>query len=310
MSLNVKELEYKNYGKCLLVDNGIINLIVTIDVGPRIISFGFCHGENIFFNDVERLYKYGGKEIRNYFGENSVCYKYGGHKFLTIPEKMPYSFYPDNDPVVYSVLPNGVSFSPPVQRCNNIALSIEIMMNPNATDIMVIHSLENHSDEKQLLGLSGSTDMAPGGLLIVPQNATYDSKYLPNRSMAFWPFSKMNDKRVFIGNRYITIYQDEKITDKYKIGTNNYSNWAAYLINGDVFMKHYVHNKKARYPDFNSSFEVLTDKNMLEIKTLSPLYEIEPGATVRHVENWSLSKYKTLPTFNNENEIQKLLESL
>ena len=55
-------------------------------------------------------------------------------------------------------------------------------------------------------------------------------------------------------------------------------------------MKHYVHNKSARYPDFNSSFEVYTDDKMLEIKTLSPLYRMEPKETIRHVENWSLSK--------------------
>ena len=44
-------------------------------------------------------------------------------------------------------------------------------------------------------------------------------------------------------------------------------------------MKHYVHNKSARYPDFNSSFEVYTDDKMLEIKTLSPLYRMEPKET-------------------------------
>lgn len=310
MALNTKEIEYKNFGKCISIDNGIIEAIITIDVGPRIISFRFCDGENVLYTDERRTYAYDDESIRNYYGETSVCYNYGGHRFTTIPEDMPYSFYPDNEPVVYSLLTNGVEFAPPIQRCNDIALSIEVLMNPDASDIMVVHSLKNHSENTKLLGLSGATDMAPGGLLIVPQNTNSTNEYLPNRSFALWSYSRLDDDRVFMGNKYITVKQDENIRDKFKIGTNNHSNWASYLNKGVSFTKNYVHNKKAKYPDYNSSFEVMADGNMLEIKSLSPLYEIEPEEITRHVENWSLKRCEMITTLENDTQIDSLLTSL
>jgi len=36
-----KIIEYKDYGKCLSITNGIVDLAVTIDIGPRIIRYGF-----------------------------------------------------------------------------------------------------------------------------------------------------------------------------------------------------------------------------------------------------------------------------
>ena len=37
--VNVTELNYKNFGKCVKLDNGTASLIITVDVGPRIISY-------------------------------------------------------------------------------------------------------------------------------------------------------------------------------------------------------------------------------------------------------------------------------
>ena len=46
MACEIKELEFENYGNCLSVSNGMIEAVVTIDVGPRIIYFGFIGGES------------------------------------------------------------------------------------------------------------------------------------------------------------------------------------------------------------------------------------------------------------------------
>ena len=39
--------DYLDYGKVLCLTNGVIEAYVTIDVGPRIIRFGFVGGQNI-----------------------------------------------------------------------------------------------------------------------------------------------------------------------------------------------------------------------------------------------------------------------
>ena len=57
MACEIKELEFENYGNCLSVSNGMIEAVVTIDVGPRIIYFGFIGGENVLYNDLNREYR-------------------------------------------------------------------------------------------------------------------------------------------------------------------------------------------------------------------------------------------------------------
>ena len=57
MACEIKELEFENYGNCLSVSNGMIEAVVAIDVGPRIIYFGFIGGENVLYNDLNREYR-------------------------------------------------------------------------------------------------------------------------------------------------------------------------------------------------------------------------------------------------------------
>lgn len=40
-------IQFKNYGKCIKLSNGVIEAVATLDLGPRIVFFGFIGGENI-----------------------------------------------------------------------------------------------------------------------------------------------------------------------------------------------------------------------------------------------------------------------
>ena len=47
--IKIEELEsYKNYGRVLSLSNGVISAYVTLDVGPRIIRFGYLDGQNFY----------------------------------------------------------------------------------------------------------------------------------------------------------------------------------------------------------------------------------------------------------------------
>lgn len=307
MALEYKEIEFENFGKCLSISNEKIKLLITVDVGPRIIYFGLNDGSNILFNDINRNYTENLDTIKDYYGEDKIRYRYGGHKMLTLPEIMPDSFYPDNNPLTYSITPNGAVFFQEKQEKNDILISLEVILNNHSNDVMLVHTLKNTAKIEQEIGISASSDMSPNGILIIPQNKSFKSELLPNRSFAFWPYSKTNDKRLYLGNDFITIKHDKNNKDKFKFGLNNYSNWAAYINNGNIFIKNYVHNKEAKYPDFNSSFEVFTDENLLEIKSLSPIYSLKPQGTIKHVENWSLFECTDKFNVKDEKAIKELI---
>lgn len=64
-----------SFGKrelCYEITLNNLKMIVTADVGPRILFFGFKDGENVLFHD---------KEEKLSIGEMKL---YGGHRFLDI----------------------------------------------------------------------------------------------------------------------------------------------------------------------------------------------------------------------------------
>ena len=116
---------------------------------------------------------------------------------------MPESYFPDNDPVIYALLPDGVTFSSAKQKNNDVQTRLEIVMGDNTSDVMLVHSVKNFSKERQMLSLWPITMVRGGGLEIIPQNrADEDDELLPNRVLTFWPYTDPRDERLYVGNRF------------------------------------------------------------------------------------------------------------
>jgi hypothetical protein len=71
-------------------------------------------------------------------------------------------------------------------------------------------------------------------------------------------------------------------------GIYNPAGWGAYFRQGHLFVKRVGVFKDARHPDFGCNFEVFTNPEFLELETLGPLVELQPGEVVEHVEDWWL----------------------
>jgi hypothetical protein len=57
------------------------------------------------------------------------------------------------------------------------------------------------------------------------------------------------------------------------------------------------------YPDLGCNLETYTDADMLEIETLSPLTLLGAGASVEHLETWSL--HKDVPQPKNDADVER-----
>jgi hypothetical protein len=147
--------------------------------------------------------------------------------------------------------------------------------------------------------------MAPGGKEIIPQTHQ-DTGLLPNRLMVLWPYTRLNDPRLYFGNKYIVLQQDPDIKEPLKFGTSNENGWAVYFNHNHLFIKNYIHNKNARYPDFGVSYETYTTDFMLEMETLSPLTVLEPDTCIEHFEDWGLFDNLPMPS-NDEAAIESAL---
>jgi hypothetical protein len=289
-SVNLEKVEYKGWKNCIRMTNGIVDLIATSDVGPRIIRFGFAGKKNEFCEVSGQVGTTGGTEWNIY----------GGHRLWHSPEEKPRSYYPDNNKIDWEIKGSTLILKQPVESWTNIGKVMEITMSPDSTEVTVLHRLTNNGAWTVELAVWALTVMAAGGREIIPQ-ASRETGLQPNRMLSLWPYTRLNDHRVYWGEKYITLQQDEKTVHPFKIGLPNEYGWAAYTNGGHLFVKKYKHIIDAIYPDYSaSSYETYTTDFMLEMESLSPLTLLKPGSHAEHTEVWTLYDNVTLPSGEKE----------
>ena len=120
---------------------------------------------------------------------------------------------------------------------------------------------------------------------ILPQS-NEETGFLPNRSIAVWPYTDINSPHIQWGNRYILI--PTKMKSPFKIGFPNRRGWLAYWNEGTLFVKRAAYYPKAQYYDFGSSSECYSNGDFLELETLAPISTLEPDESVTHIETWEV----------------------
>jgi hypothetical protein len=295
---------YKGWAKNLRLSNGDAELIVTLDVGPRIISYRLAGGKNVFKEYEEQLGKSGEKDwqIR------------GGHRLWVGPEDLTRTYAPDNEGVQYTELPDdGVRLTPPRDGKYGIQKEIDLTLAPKGSRVTVVHRLTNGDKNPTALAPWALSVMAPGGVEIIPlppkkphpgppKNAKSPEDYAPNQTLILWPFFDFKDPRWSFGHRYITLRQDAK-RGPTKIGWAHGLGWVGYLNEGTLFVKRFEYQQGKRYPDRGVNFETFTNEDMLEIESLGPLVRLASGAKVEHTEHWEL--FKDMEAITTEASIDK-----
>ncbi|HIC89079.1 MAG TPA: hypothetical protein EYP04_06720 [Anaerolineae bacterium] len=275
----IETIAYQGWPNCRRLANNAVELIVTTDVGPRIIRFGFIGGENEFGEMREEMGITGGDE----------WHIFGGHRLWHSPEARPRSYYPDNEPVQAEERDDTLILVQPTEATTGIQKEMEITLAPDGPRVTVLHRLRNMGPWPVELAPWALTVMNTGGLGIIPQPTSADpDRLLPNRWLVLWPYTDMTDPRVHWGNRYLTLRQDPNRESPFKLGINADSGWLAYLRGTHLFVKVFDYQQGATYPDGGCSVEMYTNSRFLEAETLGPLCRLEPGKAVEHVERWLL----------------------
>ncbi len=304
---NFNEIQYGNFGKCLKIDNGTVEAVVTLDLGPRIIRYGLIGGENIMFEDTDRaINQKDNAHLFEQYGDNGYWYIYGGHRLWTSPEALPRSYYPDNAPVAYKIDGNTATFAPAPQIHNQIAMEISITMGEK--EMEVSHKIINTGAWEVEFAAWALTVMKLGGLEVVPYNDSDPNSLLNNRLIAVWPYTNMSDKRVNWGTKFATVTATDDKSTAFKFGLNNEKGYSIYFVDGNAFVKRYNFIKDATYPDGGMCFETYTNGTFIEMESVSPLMKVAPNKSITHTEYWSIAKGIAAPT--NEDEIEKIIKGI
>ena len=282
--IGCKTIVYNGWRECLRLSDGVWELIAPTQVGPRIIRFGFVGGQNLFWEHPDQQGEMGGDEWRIY----------GGHRLWHAPEHPVRTYAPDNAPIEWDWNGERLLLRQPVETRTGIQKDIEIRWREGF--IEVIHRLINHNLWTVELAAWALSVMAPGGRAIIPQEPfqPHPEALLPVRPLVLWAYTDMSDPRWRWGKRYLQLRQDPNISTPQKCGVLNRQGWMAYYLHGELFLKRFGYQPEATYPDFGCNCEVFTNAEMLELETLSPLTRLAPGATLEHIEHWSLHKVGAL----------------
>lgn len=301
---------YKDYGKCICISNGVIEAYVTVDLGPRIIRFGFVGGQNFM---CDRRVALGGRcsqEYTDFFGEGKKWESFGGHRIWLSPESYPETYTPDDRAVEYEITENGAIFKAQDDVEIGAAKTLEIKIDKDDANMQVTMRVKNIAEREKEFSVWALSVCAENGTLVIPMN-TNDTDLLPNRIVSVWPYTDMSDDRIYWGKKYVTVRQDTKAEEPIKLGFDLNCGTAFYVRGNEVFCKNYeTKHPVAKYPDGGCSFETYTNEHMLEFETLSELKTVKTGEENVLVENWSIAKTDYKADFKNDSSIDELLTKI
>lgn len=302
--VNVERVTCLGQPNCYRLSNGTVEVIVTTDIGPRIVRYGFVGGDNMLAELPEM-------KVETTLG---TWHAWGGHRLWTAPEAMPRSYAPDNAPVQFTIDGGTIRLVQPVEEATGIQKEMTVSLADEGTGVTVGHRLTNRGFWAIDVAPWALTIMNGGGTVLIPQEPyrSHDDYLLPVRAVALWAYTDLGDPRWRFGPKFIRLSTDASREAPQKIGVANTRGWAGYLREGTLFVKRFPWNPTATYPDYGVNTETYTSGTFIELETLGPLVRLEPGESTAHEERWAL--FRDVQALDADDELdaalRPLLESL
>jgi hypothetical protein len=297
---------YRGWSNNLRLDNGAAEVVITLDVGPRIISYRLADGINVLKNYDAMM---GGT------GEAEWQIR-GGHRFWLAPEDLTRTYFPDNRPVKWEAIGDRVArVTPPPETEYGVQKVMEVSLAAAGSRLEVALRVTNVGSAAAELAPWGPTVMAPGGVEIIPlppkkdhpghpSNAKSPADYAPNQELILWPYFDFADTRWTFGSRYLFLRQDVT-KGPTKIGLAHRMGWVAYLNSGILFVKRFDYREGAVYPDFGTRYQTFSNEDMLEMETVGELVTLAPGQSAELKESWEL--FGNVPPVNTEADVDRVI---
>lgn len=200
-----ERFSYRGWNNAYRLSNGVVELVVTAEVGPRILFCGFRDGVNQLHEVAEDAGKAGGSEFR----------LYGTHRLWVSPEA---------ERTYYPVFPTLLRL-----RCHNTITPFALWHRQRScrqeptckknsrsswrqrgSQVRITHRIKNHDAHSTTLAPWSPTMMRSGGREILPLSrrlAMDKDHYLPVGVSDVWSFTDFADPRWVLGTCYIQLQQ-------------------------------------------------------------------------------------------------------
>ncbi len=277
----MEKISYLGLPNCYRLMNDTTEVVVTTDVGPRIVRYALRGAENMLGEVPDVV-------LTTALGDWKPL---GGHRLWAAPEAMPRAYAPDNGRLDYTIDGrHSIHLVAPTEAQVGIQKEMRVTLAADSSELTVEQRITNRNLWPVELALWGITILAGGGEVIIPQEPyrTWSQELLPARPLVLWHYTDMADARFTFGAKYLRLRTDVDAESPQKIGALCKQGWAAYHRADQLYVKRFAYEAGALYPDYGCNVETYTAGNYIELESLSPLRQLAPGATATHTERWYL----------------------
>jgi hypothetical protein len=260
-----------------IIDLGPVAATLILDAGPRILGYARHDGPQLFA-DLP------GEAIER--DDGSPFEFIGGHRLWRGPEVPAVTYQPDDRPVAIE-RNHGVRITGPP---DGDAVAKAITLSQHGAITFVDHTLTNEGWAPVRCAPWAITQLRPGGTAILPQplEPVDQDGVLPNRSLVLWPYTDPAAPELEIQQQAVRVHATGS-PDRTKIGQPNRRGWIGYVLDDEAFIKWSpLHDDDATYLDLGASVQCYRDHRFIELESLGPVLDLEPGASVALREAWTL----------------------
>ncbi len=280
MAVRIEKTAWGGWPNCYRIANGVMELIVTSDIGPRVMRCGFVGSQNFFKVYEDQAGKSGEKEWQFR----------GGHRLWLAPEDFTRTYAPDNDTAAIEIEGSVLTATQPVEPSTGLRKQLVLRMSEEMAEVEVLHRMQNTLPFAIDIAPWALTMLAQGGIAVTgfPPRGRHEDVLAPTNPLVMWAFTDLRDPRWTFLEKYLLLRQDPGNAAHTKLGHFNEKTWGGYVLGSEMFLKRYRGDSSRTYPDMGCSYETFASAEMLEIETLGPMSRVEPGGWLEHTETWTL----------------------
>lgn len=272
--------EKKINGKSFLcLTDGKTDVKVALDYGIRVAHVSVAGMDNLFYEQPD--------DLSDGLSTDDGWRLYGGHRIWNTPEDDTNAF-PDNNPVFYSVIDNGVLIRQEIESWRQIEKELEIVFLSDGR-IKVTNFVRNKSEHAIDTAAWGVNTLKPGKVDVDFESADVSSAGYPSRHISLWGDTSIADERITWSKHHLTAVH-KPIGDYFKLGMYTKSGKAYYESLDQKFTLEFSTDNFGNYPDGGCNFELWLNKFCLEIESLGIVAHLLPNESAVHTEYWKLEK--------------------
>lgn len=272
------EKQTEKWGKVLWVTTDYTEVGIALDFGIRVVHLSCPGMENLFYEQPA--------DLSDGNATPQGWKLYGGHRLWMAPEG-DWSYYPDNDPVTYTVSDNAVLVEQKTDPWTGQKKQLRLTF--GEASVAVENIFINDTDSEMTGGSWGVNTLDGGGVAKIDFAGTDPGDYTPRRVISLWADTSVHDPRLQFGKHSLTATH-KRLTDYFKMGLYCDPGKAVFENKGQRFTLTFASEGIEKHPDNGCNFELYMAKDFMELETLGVMRTLQPGEVASHTEIWQLEK--------------------